>query len=493
MQTIVVIGAGFCGALTAAQLLRRAGHTPTRVVLLNRSGPMARGVAYGTRSDCHVLNVPAARMGAFLDDEGGFLRFLRQRDPAFDGGSFAPRSAFGDYLEAVLDDAIHHPVEGNSFEAVSGSAAAVEPLADGSGATVRLEDGRELQADKVVLALGHFAPRNPPVALSARRFYDSPRYLRDPWAPDALRAVDPRQPTLLIGSGLTMLDVLLGLRQQGITAPVIAISRRGLLPLAHREHGHAPQYRSSLPAMLERRPRLRHYLRELRQEVARAAEQGVDWRDVIGALRAHTPWLWQALPQREQERFLRHLRGFWDVHRHRCAPQAGAALAAELASGGLRIVAGRLVDFQEQDGAVTACYRPRGGTGFESLTVGTVINCTGPDSDLRSSAEPLMVQLRNAGLLTPDPLNLGLLTSEEYQLIDAQGSASPVLHYVGPLLRAQHWEATAVPELRRHVSLLVDVLSSPPAQEIPRDWDAATCGYACSELPAGWSPRVAPA
>ena len=51
---IVVVGAGFSGALTAVNLLRHAGGEPLRVTLLNRSGRMARGLAYGTASPEHL-------------------------------------------------------------------------------------------------------------------------------------------------------------------------------------------------------------------------------------------------------------------------------------------------------------------------------------------------------------------------------------------------------------------------------------------------------
>ena len=55
------------------------------------------------------------------------------------------------------------------------------------------------------------------------------------------------------------------------------------------------------------------------------------------------------------------------------------------------------------------------------------------------------------GLAKPDGLGLGWETDPEGRLLDCEGTASPVIYYAGPLLRATHWEATAVPELRVHV------------------------------------------
>src|SRR5918997_343208 len=98
--TIVIIGGGFSGTLTAVHLLRRGFGAVGRLVLVNRSGAMARGVAYGTASDLHVLNVPAGRMSAFDDDPDSFVRFVRTRGVAVDGGTFVGRHLYGAYLES---------------------------------------------------------------------------------------------------------------------------------------------------------------------------------------------------------------------------------------------------------------------------------------------------------------------------------------------------------------------------------------------------------
>ncbi|HEU4457029.1 MAG TPA: FAD/NAD(P)-binding protein, partial [Longimicrobium sp.] len=111
-HTIVIVGGGFSGTLTAVHLLRGEWPEGLHVVLVNRSGPLARGVAYGTRSAAHVLNVPAARMSAFPDDEEHFLRFARGRDATVAAGDFVPRSVYGDYLEWVLREAVAGCLEG---------------------------------------------------------------------------------------------------------------------------------------------------------------------------------------------------------------------------------------------------------------------------------------------------------------------------------------------------------------------------------------------
>jgi len=458
MRTIVVIGAGFCGAITAARLMREPSAVPIQVLLVNRSGLMARGVAYGTRTEHHVLNVPAGRMSAFAEHPDHFLNYAQSRDPAITAGCFVQRQLFGDYLESLLADAAREAGPDKQFRAIVGDVAEIEPSPNGSGARVVLDNGLAIDADRVVLALGNFAPDDAPVPRAAETFYRSPRYVRDPWQAEALWVVKPDQPVLLIGTGLTMLDVVLSLRNRGVTAPIHALSRRGLVPLSHRALDNPPQYKGALVQQLFETQGLSAALRLIRVEVERSAAEGVDWRDVVGSLRAATPALWARLSVAERRRFMRHVRAYWDVHRHRCAPELGEKLAQEQQLGSLTIHKGRLLGFDDGVDAVRASWRPRSSDQIQTLAFGTVINCTGPAGDTRRLREPLISRLRERGELLPDALGIGLEVNENYQLLNAERQPSETLYYVGPFLRAAHWEATAVPELRQHCTLLARCL-----------------------------------
>lgn len=462
---IAVIGAGFTGTLTALRLLAGGAH----VTLINRGQAMARGVAYGTHSLEHVLNVPAGRMSAFDEDPGSFLRFVQSVDPAHEAGSFVPRRLYGDYLQSLLESAtVQHQ---GRLEVRVDAVTRIEVDETRGRARLAMASGALLSTDRVVLALGNFAPADPPVPAPARHFFVSPRYLRDPWQNGVMELVDPDQPVLLIGTGLTMLDVALSLLARGQRAPMIAVSRRGLLPQPHREAHNEPPALPLPEGLLARTPATaRAWLRAVRGLVADAARQGRDWRDVIGGLRPDTPAIWQRLPAPERRRFLRHLRALWDVHRHRCAPQLATALHGLIDDGLLRIAAGRIAALEEtEDGSVDVRWRRRGQLRGESLRVGAVINCTGPEGDTRVMNEPLIEQLRRDGLLCPDDLGLGLAIDDGYALINREGSASRVLHYVGPFLKAQHWEATAVPEMRRHAARIAARLcAAMPERPVPQ-------------------------
>jgi uncharacterized NAD(P)/FAD-binding protein YdhS len=249
-----------------------------------------------------------------------------------------------------------------------------------------------------------------------------------------------------------MLDIALALRDRGQQGVIYALSRRGLMPQPHRDSAHHPSA-SDRPEDLDRWPgNALAMLRALRKHVRAAADNGVDWREIITSIRADTPALWQKLDQRERRRFLRHLRPFWETHRHRSAPSSERSIRAMINSHRLQIIAGRLVNVHEFDRGVEVTIAPRGMNRQDRLHVSKVINCTGPDTDLTTVKDPLMQNLRRLGLVRPDALGLGLDTNEHGSLVDADGRVNERLHLVGPLRKGQLWENTAVPELRVEAS-----------------------------------------
>ncbi|HEV2112320.1 MAG TPA: FAD/NAD(P)-binding protein [Gammaproteobacteria bacterium] len=455
MRTLAIVGAGFSGAATAIQLLRRHGQLPFQLALINRHPNLARGVAYGTQSPSHLLNVPAGRMGLFPDQEGDFLDFVRHYDSGVTAGSFVPRSLYGRYLEARLKHAAEQAAA-MRLQPVTGEVQDLSLAADGRGALLKFSDGRTLDAEHVVLAVGNYPPADP--SLPEADFFHSRQYIRDPWSPGALDRVPLEAPVLLMGTGLTMMDVALELAHRGQSAVQYAISRRGLLPQVHRQLPAMPL--TPPPAgLLEGRPTARRYLKLTRAYVEKLAAHGGDWRDAIGALRPLTSTLWQALSPEERRRFLRHAQAYWDVHRHRTAPASGEQLGKLLAAGSLQVAAGRLRRLTGGSGGVRVLWQPRGSTREARLQVGSVINCTGPQNDITRLSDPLVRSLLAQGLIRPDPLRLGLDVDQAARVLDNGGRPSGVISYTGPLLRARDWEATAVPELRVAARKLADRLA----------------------------------
>jgi uncharacterized NAD(P)/FAD-binding protein YdhS len=454
-RTIVIVGAGFSGSMTAVNLLRLSAGRAVHVVLVNRSGRMARGIAYGTASPEHVLNVPAGNMSALASEPDDFLRYCRWANPQVQPSSFVSRRLYGSYLEALLDAAEHGAHPAATLSRVVGEVRSVRPGTD-TAARVELADGTHIAAHRVVLAFGHFAPQDPPVSTPA--FYASPRYVRDPWAPGALAGVGPDERVLLLGTGLTSVDVLLSLSRRPRTAQVWAVSRRGLLPQAHRDHASTLDPAAQRALIEQMGGDVRGCLRAVRAAIARHAERGGDWRDVVASLRPHTPALWQGLGEAQRARFLRRLQPYWEVARHRCAPQAFERFQALRGEGQVQHLAGRVLGYEEAEHHVDVRIQPRGGGDALRLKVQRVINCTGRNTHLPAVQDALVRQLLREGLMQPDARRLGLQVDDAYAVVDASGRGSTALRYVGPLLRARDWEATAVPELRMHAHRLAQAL-----------------------------------
>lgn len=452
MKTLVIIGAGFSGAVTAAQFLR---HSPpdVRVILINRSGTMARGLAYGTNSSLHLLNVPAGNMSAFVEEPDHFLRFCQALNPAYTASSFVPRKLYGDYLASVLDDAERHCCEGVKLERVVSEVHRLRP--EGEGAVLELVNGQCIKADQVVLAFGNFSPLDPPGFTASMSPH---RYQSDPWS-GAASVAEADSPILLVGAGLTALDVSIGLLQQGHRGPIHMVSRRGLHPLPHRPQRPAHEVPVGLiDILMQAPPTIREYMRLIRREIDATRLQDIDWRDLLAVLRSSTPALWGRLSNVERRRFLRHVQPYWDVHRHRVAPAAYKRFEEAVTSGQIYSLAGRIQRVSPDSAGLTIDIQLRGEERVEQIVVARVINCTGPNTNLRRVDDGLITQLRAEGLVQLDPFGLGLSVDEQLAVKAADGEVSFWLHYIGPMLKADFWEATAVPELRQHAKSLASRL-----------------------------------
>ena len=425
-----IIGAGASGTLLAAHW-RGIAPAGARVALVEAGARAARGLAYGTPYGAHLLNVPAGRMSAFSDDPEHFLRWLRERMPAADSGTFAPRTLYGEYLAHVLGDGT-----APSIARVAGTAVGI--TRQDSQWVVHLHDSRTIRANAVVLALGNLPPWDP----IGRSDLGPPRYLRDPWAPGTALGLDRDAPVMLIGTGLTMVDIALSLRSEGHRGAVHALSRHGRLPQTHAPSTPEPV---SLPDDVDSPRRAMRWVRE---------QISGDWRPVIDALRPHTATIWRRWSIAQRASFLRHAKNVWDVHRHRMAPE----VAARLAGMPLDVHAGHIIGMVETANGITVAWRERGTGNERSMEVSRVINCTGPASDYARVELPLVVQLRRAGWLTPDPLGLGVETADDGTLLDAGGRRVEGLFTLGPLRRPALWESTAIPEIRQQAGALAQLL-----------------------------------
>lgn len=438
---VIIIGSGFTGTMIAVHLARLS-RRPLQITLVERAPRFAQGIAYSTTDPHHLLNVPAGRMSAFAGDDDHFLRWAVRHQGEAHGESYLPRSAYSTYLSEVLQESISTIALPSSLNCLRAQAISVTKAPSG-GWTVHFSDADAMTADAVVLAIGNYPPSDPPC--ETPEFYASDFYQSDAWAD---RPADANGDVLLLGTGLTMIDVVVTLHQRGHRGRISCISRRGLVPQSHVETSTASPHLPPPPDW-EQWPRTAPDLcREIRAAVARAVEAGWDWRDVMNSLRSITPRLWASLPENERQRFLSHLRPFWETHRHRAAPAIGRLIQQLRESGQLSVIAGRVRRFHVSNAAVDVAIARRGRTATEIVRVARVINCTGPDTDLSRIREPLVQNLLRQGMIRANALRLGLDSDADGRLIDHDGHAHNRLFLAGPLRRGQLWENTAVPELR---------------------------------------------
>jgi uncharacterized NAD(P)/FAD-binding protein YdhS len=458
-RTIAIVGAGFSGTLVTVNLLRRPPVESTRIVLIEREPEVGRGIAYARRDYRYILNVPASRMSATSTAPDEFLEFARTRIPDATGQDFLPREVYGDYLRELLDRSAAKAAPSIRLELLNDSVTEVRQLVDGAGFRLMLERGGELNADDVVLAPGNPPPRVPPEAEAVRTL---PGYVNDPWA--KLHHAPAAGPVLIIGSGLTMVDVVCATVATEPACTIHVLSRHGLLPLSQTDIGAAAVEEGELDRALKPATSLRSIVRAIANVARRATADHRDWRDVIMQVRHRAPAIWNSLTLDDRRRFLRHVRAYWDVHRHRFPEPIRSRLEHLEASGQLTIHAGRLRQLEAAGSQIRVRWRARGERDERTMLVNGIHNCSGPDYDLSRSAEPLWRSLLKSGLTTLDELHLGLRTGPRGELLGRNGLATHGLYYVGPMLRASHWEATAVAELRGHAERLADELARPLPQ-----------------------------
>ncbi len=452
-RTIAIIGAGFSGTLVAANLLRLSRARPLRILLFDRVeiGP---GLAYASRPYPFLLNVPVRCMSATSADALDFLTFVQRDLPRATPDSFVPRELYGEYLRWILVRAEAASSPHVQLVPVKGSAHAIERTS--SAFRIRMSDGRAFAASTIVLALGNPPPARIPAADSVR---GSSRYVEDPWvAPVNLK---PRETVLILGTGPTMADVALaGDETAHGRALIYAISRHGLISTIQRSFRDSREESASVLARVPDPLSTRRLVRWSRELCDEAMRSRGDWRGAISCLRAVAPTLWRRLSERERRRFLRHVRAYWDLHRHRLPPRTWSAIERLRNKGTLHVHAGHAIAMQLAGKRIRVRWRARGEQGDRMLMADRVINCTGPDYNLCNTRDRLLHSLFVRGLAMPDPLGLGLLTDDFGALRGANGRPSQYLYCVGPMLRADHWESTAVTELRVHAEQLARHLAT---------------------------------
>jgi uncharacterized NAD(P)/FAD-binding protein YdhS len=447
-RRVAIIGGGAAAAALLGELLGRTGAPPLRLDWYTGDAqPAPRGIAYGTSSPHHLLNVRAAQMGLLIASPDGFLSYAQHLDPRVGGHDFLPRKHYGDFLEHELGQRLAEArAAGWDIRQIPFAVDAMVPAADGIDI---IQGEQDSHVDATVLAIGSLPPR--PLAGVGAAALASGRYVTDPWAYLAHDTSEPEvRHIALIGAGLSAVDAVLALSARWPQARFTTISRHGLFPEIHRRVPSPPDLDSgTLVEAMQDAPYVQAWMRLLREAIAASS----DWRSVIDSLRPHTPALWAQLSLEQRARFLRHARWAWERARHRMAPQVGESLAALEKNGRLRRRRGRMVSVDVAGAGLDLHLLHAGEPRRETLSVGQVIQTVGLDMDVQRTTHPLIRQLLTNRHIVADPLGQGVLAETDGRLRHADGSW-PHLFAIGGLLRGTLWESVAMPEIRQQARAL---------------------------------------
>jgi uncharacterized NAD(P)/FAD-binding protein YdhS len=441
---VAIVGTGASGTLVAAQFKRIAPHG--RLAIIGNDARPGRGIAYGTKFESHLLNVPAGNMSAFPHDMEHFTRWVKFRRPHSSAASFVKRGLYGDYLAEIFYSVI------SDLKNTQHIVETVDNLSREDDIwNVHLSDGTSLQAYKVVLAIGNLLPPADPIDFSSVDL----NYRRNPWASDSITDIHPTAPVLLIGSGLTTIDVALSLRETGHQGTIHVISRHGRLYQAHQYHETSPLF--NLPKDFKSPASA---LRWIRKKIEISKSLGIDWRSVIDSLRPYTASIWQSWSLRQQKSFLRHARNLWDVHRHRMAPKIWNQLGILIEDRILQLHCGYLLTARSDGDDAVITWKEPDTDQLQHVTVSRIINCTGPSRDYSKIHSSLITELRTKGWIVPDELKLGFETDADGRFVNCNSEPVDGLFTIGPTRIPALWESIAIPEIRNQALALAKIIIS---------------------------------
>jgi uncharacterized NAD(P)/FAD-binding protein YdhS len=459
-RPIAVIGAGFSGTIATLHLLRRL-PADQPVLLCERAPEFGRGLAYATGDMDHLLNVRAANMSALADEPLHFQDWIQDRvalGKVVDGlhktsaGLFASRGLYGQYLRSILDRVMRESAGHARLRLLPDEVTDIAP-ANGGDYTLICASGQKLAAAGVVLAVGNLPAEEG----------DDPRICNHAWSEKARAPMTSGLPVLIVGTGLTMVDIAVSLRRHNFQGGIVALSRGGLLPQRHAvtKPWATPDFsraeETSLAALTAR----------VRREIRAAAAQGVDWRAVIDSMRPVSARLWKAMPLAERQRFLRHVRRYWDVHRHRMAPPHADMIDAMIADGTLTLAAGRIRRMESGTQSVRVTYAPRNGGGERQIDVQRVIMASGLEH-MSSTRDALLQRLLDRGLIRVDAQGMGIDVTDDLAVLQSDGSPAARLWALGPIVRGVFWECIAVPDIRVQAGQVAASVAGRQREEAPR-------------------------
>ena len=460
MQNIGIIGAGFSGTMTAIQLIVHQKEELT-IHLIDNKQNFNKGVAYNPYSDKHLLNVVAAKMSAFSNEPDHFLNWVMQqpdfinKERSFVAQTFLPRSIYGKYMTELFDH-YKQVAQQKGIQLTMHYTLVKDLNTNPEGIELNLTNGSTLNLNQCVIATGNQLPRNP--RLQDTEIYKSPHYFQNPWMADSVKNIQNTRPILIIGNGLTMVDTVLSLLEEGYNGKIYTLSPNGFNILPHRHNGL--KY-NALTDELQEKMTLTDLFTLTKKHIQAVRTYGVSAEPVIDSLRPYSQKIWRSFTESEKRVFMNRIRHLWGVARHRIPLNSYDKLQQMRINSKLHVISGEIRAMEEIEGHIEVAFINKRKNTIECIGVSRVINCTGPESNIQLLQNSFLTSCLRKGIITQDSLKLGInACPETFHIYNAESKLQESLFTMGSTLRGILWESTAVGELREQAALLAKQLIS---------------------------------
>jgi len=458
MKKIGIIGGGFSGTMLATHLIRNSLN-PVEIILIDKKELFSKGIAYSSFSDQHLLNVSAGKMSAFPNEPDHFLDWVmsntefQKENRQLVAGFYLSRKIYGQYLSHVWKKSLKEAaLKKIKVSVINAHVNRLE--AKKNTIIIHSDEMLPVEADYGIIATGNHPPRNPQIPNMG--FYDSPDYFRNPWNADSVKNINEEFPVLILGNGLTMVDVVLGILEQGYKGKIISLSPNGFNILSHK---HSYVKYDKLSEELEGQKSLFEWFKLIHKHIKNVRQYGLSAEPVIDSLRPYTQTIWKSLSDREKEIFMSRLRHLWGVARHRLPLNSFDKIQKLRIEGKLEINSGKLINLTEEKEFISTEYFDKKTKETRNLKVSRIINCTGPETDLMKLENNFLKRCLMDGILYQDKLKLGIkANTETFQVLKPDGKAQAHLFTLGTNLKGELWESTAVSELRVQAEKLAERL-----------------------------------
>jgi len=460
MKKIGIIGGGFSGTMLATQLIEKS-NAPLEIVIITKKENFIKGIAYNPYSQKHLLNVITSKMSAFPHEPNHFLDWVMQKpdfskkDKTLVANSFLPRYLYGEYLTDIWKATEKHAKSKNSTITFFDNEVTDLNLRN-EEIVLTLDNNLEVITNQCVIATGNNLPGNP--SIKNTNFYNSKNYYQNPWSVDSVKNINSNLPVLIIGNGLTMVDTVFGLIEQNFKGEIYSFSPNGFNILPHRNIGL--KY-TKLAEELKENMRLHDLVKLVNKHIKISKKSGMSAEPIIDSLRPYSQKIWQSFSDEEKKLFMSRLRHLWGVARHRFPVHIHKQIQQLHVEGRLHICAGKITDIYETNDFITVEYVDKSEKRNKKINVSRVINCTGPETNLMNLDKHFLKKCYQKGILKQDQLKLGISTdTTTFRVINAEGKPHLNLFTLGPNLKGELWESTAVNEIREQAEKLAELLNS---------------------------------